>query len=195
MRQLTLTAIALVFLSLAGCLPVRSLHPFYTDKDVVSEPQIVGTWFDSEDKESHSQVTFSAAGNQSYEMVISDPDRSTELKFVTHLFRLGNTLFLDALLDDFRVKGTDEGILGFAVPAHTIFQVKLTGDSLHLISLDDDWLKKALANKSVQIAHEDLGDGSILLTATPTALQQLIAAYAGDKSAFNIDSNLTRRKP
>ena len=195
MRQLTLTAIVLVFLSLAGCLPVRSLHPFYTDKDVVSEPQIVGRWFDSEDKDSHSEVTFAEMGNHSYEMVISDPDKSTELKFVSHLFRVGNTLFLDALLNDFRVKGTDEGVLAFAVPAHTIFEVKLAGDSLHLISLDDDWLKKALANKTVQIAHEDLGDGSILLTATPTALQQFIAAHAGDKNAFNIDSNLTRRKP
>ena len=69
-------------------------------------------------------------GNQSHEMVISDPDKSTELQLLRIFSALGTTRFLDALLNDFRVKATDEGVLAFAVPAHTIFEVNLAGDSL-----------------------------------------------------------------
>ena len=100
-------------------------------------------------------------GNHSYEMVMSDPDKSTELNSPRHLFHVGNTLFLDAWPNDFRVKGTDERSISVRRCRLIRFStVKLAGDSLHLISLDEDWLKKALANKTVQIAHEDLGDGS-----------------------------------
>ncbi len=31
---------------LAGCVPVMSLHPLYTDKDVIFEEKLLGTWLD-----------------------------------------------------------------------------------------------------------------------------------------------------
>jgi hypothetical protein len=195
MRHLIVTASLTAFLLQAGCLPVQSLHPLYTEKDIVSEAAIVGAWFDSEDEDSRSELTFADLGNLSYRMGITNPDKSTELKFVAHLVRLGNALFLDARLDDFRVKGDDQGVLVFAAPVHTIYRVKIAGDSLHLVGLDDDWLKKSLANRTVKIAHEDLDNGSILLTATPVELQGLVTAHADDKNAFIGDTSFTRRKP
>ena len=31
---------------LGGCLPVASLHPLYTDKDVIFEKELLGKWVD-----------------------------------------------------------------------------------------------------------------------------------------------------
>ena len=46
MRRGSLLILMVLATGLAGCIPVPSVYPLYTDKDVVFEPSLLGVWTD-----------------------------------------------------------------------------------------------------------------------------------------------------
>lgn len=55
---------------LAGCVPVMSLHPLYTDEDVIFEEKLLGTWLD----DSNDTWTFERISefHESYALTFTD---------------------------------------------------------------------------------------------------------------------------
>lgn len=65
-RKAFLSTVAVLLLSLLGaCGPVLSIHPLYTDKDVVFDPALLGSWIDPTDK-TGSPLVFEGGGSNSY---------------------------------------------------------------------------------------------------------------------------------
>lgn len=47
MKKVILLSLSTVFLLLNGC-PVKSLHPFYTENDLVFKEELLGQWIDED---------------------------------------------------------------------------------------------------------------------------------------------------
>jgi hypothetical protein len=75
-------------LLISGCI-VASLNPLYTEKDLVSDPALVGTW-SSDEKES---FTFVENGKNRYECTITSD--SIANNFEVCIVQLGKYRFLD----------------------------------------------------------------------------------------------------
>jgi hypothetical protein len=86
-------ALALVLLS-AGCAPVDSLNPLYTEKDVVFDEALLGQWGTPEDG-----LNFARMGKDGYSLVTFGKDDTTgqtmSLAFEAHLVSLQGHRFLD----------------------------------------------------------------------------------------------------
>jgi hypothetical protein len=61
------------------------------------------------------------------------------------------------------------------------------GRTLTLAALDDDWLKSAIDQGDVAIAHSpsDRDNKEIVITAPSSDLQQLVLDHAADQKAFS----------
>lgn len=98
----------LVFLALlawlTGCVPVDSLNPLYTDKDVVFDESLLGIWVGPDNgKEGELEIsTFGEKGKESYVLTMTDKTGDDgRCKSVTvyhaHLLNLNGRRFLDVV--------------------------------------------------------------------------------------------------
>ena len=191
-RKIALGALALIgLLSLVGCV-VTSIYPYYTAKDVVFEPKLVGRWMETEKSSKTNEYwEFTRAGtNDAYTLTVHEGDKETEYQM--HLFRLKDFTFLDGLPmerhDDF-------------VPPHYVLKVSRLEPTLDLALLDYKWLGELLEKQPGALRHVvvdakpgDSGDGQVVLTADTAELQKFILKHAGNTNAFTDGFSLERQK-
>lgn len=95
----------------------------------------------------------------------------------------------DALYVELQAAGSDESHWPAQVRlrrGHWIFRLETTGKTLKLAALDDDWVKNAIDQSEITIAHAvvDAGDKEIVITAAASDLQQMVLKHASDEKAF-----------
>lgn len=184
MRSAKILILLGVAIFLTGCVP--SLHPLFTDKDLVFDQALVGTWVDEDGK---NIWEFKKSGENAYELVYTENEEPA--KFQAHLVKLGDFLFLDIFPEEPEMKnGLYKGLL---IPAHGFSRIWIEGDSVRLAYLDPDWLKQMIDKKKVNIGH-DFIDQSIILTAQTKDLQNFALKYAEDAKAFSNKSELHRQR-
>ena len=169
---------------MAGCVP--SLHPLFTEEDLVYDPALVGTWAE---KEGEDIWTFRKSGENAYDLIYTE--EGVPARFDAHLVRIGEFLFLDTYPGEPDIK--NGFYLVHLVPAHTFLRIWIERDILRYAMLDLDWLKKMIAEKKVDIAHEQV-DGGIVLTASTKELQEFFLKYAEDDEAFSDLKELHRQE-
>ena len=183
MRQLVaITLLGLVLLP--GC--VRSLHPFYTDEDIVFDPNLVGEWANDESGESW---TFSKKGEKSYDLVYRDRDGKTG-RFVAHLAKIQGKLFLDLFPEEAKIEGNDFYRIHL-VRVHTLLHVKQIGPTLQMRVSNPDWLKKLVTDNPDTIRHTEVDDG-VILTAETKELQAFWIKHLDTEKAFGEFFDLSR---
>ena len=179
----TFALFALLALLIAGC--VRSFYPLYTDKDLILDQTLIGTWMDND----NNVWTFLKSKDKSYELVYTE--KNSPAKFKAHLVKLGRFTFLDLAPEE---SGIDNSFFSaHLIPVHTISRIWISADSVQLSLFDNGWLKEMIDKKKLSIAHERQGDG-IILTASTRELQKLVIKYADDKKAFPEPGVLRRKK-
>lgn len=173
-------------LVLTGCVP--SLHPLFTESDVVFDRELLGAWSQGDSKDSW---TFEKSGAKGYRLTTTDRPFATSDKrggkrsgkFEAHLCQLGKFLFLDLYPQDSQAAETDF-YKAHLIAAHSFLKVSLDGDDLHLAPLSHDWAENRVARKQFEIPHEVLDGGAIVLTASTSELQAFILQHAEDPEAF-----------
>ena len=179
---------ALAALVLAGCV-VTSVYPWYTDKDVVFDPALVGTWSFPESK-TNEFWQFEKLDGQTYKLTIVDSD-DKRTEFDARLFTLDNRRYLDFLPRN----RTGEGI-----PAHYLMRVDAVTPALDLALLDYGWLEKLATAEPNAIRHTfvpkpigESGNGDLVLTANTAELQAFLRKHAANTNAFPQPTKLKRR--
>lgn len=175
MRNLTLL-IVVTGLLVCGCL-VPSLHPLFTDKDIAVRSELIGDWA-SEDGD--ALWLFQLEPDSSYSLAyVENNDTSW---FVTHLVELRNRLFMDmypdpndALSDAYKVH---------LVAAHTFSKINFDSGIVTISVLDTDWLRARNDSGKLNLAHELLGPGDLILTASTEELQIFMLSIVDDPDAF-----------
>jgi hypothetical protein len=94
---------------LAGCSPVDSLHPLYTEQDVVFDETLLGQWGAETDG-----LNFARLGANEYRVVMSGKDedtgQTTSAVFDAHLVELNGARFLDVVWKEHPFANDDEVI-------------------------------------------------------------------------------------
>jgi hypothetical protein len=168
-----LSAAAAIFTS---CV-VTSVSPYYTEKDLVTEPEIVGNWTNAN---KHDEVwRFEQTGKFVYRLTLVQSSTTTVLE--THAFKLEGRLFLDifSLERDYHV-----------IPAHYLLKVEQTAPSLKFTELNDVWLKSFVARKPTAVPYHILENPSnppnsrIVLTGDTSELQSFVLRHLNTTGAW-----------
>ena len=174
---------------LVGCV-VTSVCPYYTQKDLVFERGLLGSWENS--KKAAEFWCFETndvakGGDLSYEFTLYEPSKTTVME--AHAFKLSGQLFLDifSLEKDFHV-----------IPAHYVLKVSQLEPYLRLSELNDDWLKDLLAKNPAALHHQfvetgdEPGDQRIVLTGDTPELQEFLVMHLKTKGAWKDSFELHR---
>jgi hypothetical protein len=136
-----LYSLFLIFiLCIAGCVPVDSLNPFFSDRNVISDPGLVGLWRNA-DPNQETEIRFDPGENNAYQMILMQKESGSvkESVFTAHLINLGGEKFFDVELG------------------------QISGASQHLFHTDP--VKKG---SRFEPTLEPIGDGAYLEVLGPT---------------------------
>jgi hypothetical protein len=96
MKSKILCLVALLA-SLTGCVPVDSLNPLYTEKDLIAEDALVGRWVPADHSEEQVIFEFQRAKGPAYILQVSSNDKPEKLTYLVHLVNIGKNRFLDVV--------------------------------------------------------------------------------------------------
>ena len=164
-------ALGLTALIFGGCV-VSSVFPFYTEKDVVFEPALLGSWTKAEGGSEEEVWKFDKAGDRSYRFTLIQSQNATVME--GHAFKLEELLFLDVFSMDQDVR---------VIPPHYLFRVSQTTPTLKLVALDNERMRAFLAKDPSALAHhlvknsDNPEDVRVVLTASTADLQRFIRKH------------------
>jgi hypothetical protein len=175
LRRFLIASCTLIILS--GCVP--SWNPLYTEKDLISDDRVVGTW--KEDEETKETWVFKKGEGKAYQLAHTDSDGKTA-KFAAHLLKLEGRTYLDLYVTD--IEGQVNELAGWTlVPAHLFLRVDEIGDSLKMAAANADWLEKHLEKNPKAIAHQKTGDRTVIVAETKE-LQAFVTKHAEGEALF-----------
>ncbi len=182
MKSIKMTFVVLgAALIFTGCAP--SLHPFFTEENIVFNDALLGTWI----SDSGNKCVFTKSGENHYELLYID---EAPARFEARLIKLGGETFLDLYP---QIPDKENGLyLAHLVPAHTLARVTIGEDSISIALMDGDWLGKLRERNDLNLAHERLADGAIVLTAPTRELQAFVLSNAKREETFG-DAEVFRR--
>lgn len=188
MKKLIIPTLAAVAIILAGC--VQSLHPLYTDKDIVFEPGLVGTWSENDSVETW---TFEKAEDNRYKLTYTEKGKPGE--FLATLVKLDGKLFIDLYPRDKAFEDLKQNDLFklHVLPVHTVLKIRLKGDELEMAVQNPEWLQKLVEADPKAIKHEKLDD-RIVVTADTAEWQKFVIKHADTSDAYGDKPAVLKRK-
>jgi hypothetical protein len=178
LMQKSIYIICGIFLFVLGGCGVTSIHPLYTEQDIIFDPALLGDWTE---KDSKGTWTFTKSGEKVYNLEYID-EKGKNVIFEVHLLKLENRLFLDLFPKGPEI---DENYLLMlnTLPVHCFMRIEQIEPTLRLSMLDNDWLKKFLQEHPDAVRHEQEND-RIILTAEPKELQAFLMKIDDIKEAY-----------
>ena len=187
-----------LLLFLSGCL--TTLHPIFTEKDLVYKSELIGKWETKQNNDEGWAEISPLAKENSIELpgnVTSIKDKGylvtyknevgkvTEL-YIAFLAKIGKHLYFDYYpVPTESEKNANEFYMQHFVKMHAPYRVDLQKNgSFELDRLEGSYLDKLIKEKKVRIHHEINSDGGIVITASTEELQQYILKYGDDPEAF-----------
>ena len=185
MRKLSYILVFGFLMLSAGC--IRSLHPMYTEKDIVFESSLIGQWAEDESAEVWD---FSKEGTDKYRLVYTD-DTGKLGTFDAHLLKIEGFLFIDVFPTKPDLKENDF-YQSHLLSVHTFVYVKQIEPTLQLSFPNPDWLKDLLKEDPGAIEHEMI-NSEIVLSAPTEKLQAFWLKHLDKEGAFDDFSNMKRQ--
>lgn len=189
---------------LAGCVPVMSLFPLYTDETSVFEEKLLGTWVD-DPNEPETTWVFQRPDEQenetknTYNLTLIGEDGKNAGSFNVNLVKIKDKLFLNAYPNKLPCKEQDPEKMewpfnaSFMVVVHAFAKIDSIEPQLKMWLTDDEEMKKLLEEDPNAIEHVTIED-KLILTAPTKELQAFVLKYADDERVFSEEIVLTRKK-
>jgi hypothetical protein len=177
--------VALLLAIFAGCVP--SWNPLYTEKDLVFDAQLLGTW-KGDDGETWK---FEKSGDKKYKLGYTDSEGKAA--FTAHLLKINDRQFLDLFLhdsagDDIKMNSLAKATL---VPAHLFLRVDEIGTSLKMAAVNPTWLGEHLQANPKATPHLKQED-RVIFTGNPLELQAFVLQHAEGEALFGGPFTLKR---
>ena len=176
MNKITLLAVIGLTAFLVSCV-VPSLHPFYTEKDVVFDKDLLGIWAE---ENGNNIIIFREKAHNVY--TVENIQESKSAQYKGHLFRLNGHLYLD-LYPEYEGKNSLHSL--HLIPVHSIMQCRLESDKMVLYPLNYEEIEKGLTSGQLRGLRYEKFDDRIILTSPTSELQKFIISYAEDKILFS----------
>jgi hypothetical protein len=179
-----ITTLGILILA-AGC--IRSLHPIYTEKDIVFEPGLIGQW---QEKGEDDVWVFSKGEDNAYKFVFTD-GKGRQGAFKAHLAKIDGSLFLDFFPEkpELEENGFYQAHL---LPVHTFAYVQQIEPVLQIRFPDYKWFETLVKESPDAIRHENVEPG-IILSASTQELQAFWVKHLATEGAYGESSNMKRR--
>lgn len=175
---------------LCSCIP--SVNPFYTDRDVILDPRLLGAWQEKDNTNNPDIWNFETGTNQTYKLTIAEKDGKNGV-FAAHLFQLKRESFLDLIPVECNYATNQADLVGFSMfPGHLLLRVSQIGPELKFAFCDFDWLQKFLEKDPQALAHHR-EDDRLLLTASTRDLQKFVLGHLGEDELFAKTEVMIRR--
>ena len=185
---------------LGGCVPVISLHPLYTEKDVVFDQKLCGTWVtDSNDSETTWEFKSIDEPKNAYKLIFTGED-GMKGSFVAHLVKLQDELFLDIFPSELPWEPEDPNKMDwpyntlFLIPAHTFIKIDSIEPQLKLRLTLESKMEDLLEENPSAVKHTFVGE-RLVITGSTKELQAFVLKYADDERVFTDQVILSRKKP
>lgn len=192
----------LIFLS--SCL--ETLHPIFTEKDLVYDARLIGTW-KTDSTGGRAIITnlatetsvqlpgnISSISKKGYLISYLDKDGSVSGLYIAFLARIGKHLYFDYYpADKKNDKTVDNFFMVHLIKMHTSYRVVFTKDGFEISQLDDGLVKRLIDEKKIRIGHEQNEEGDIIITASTSELQQYIIKYGDDPSAYQSEKTIFQK--
>ena len=190
MNTRKLIAVAGLALCLSACIP--SLNPFYTEKDLVFDARLTGTWREKSEAQEAEVWRFEKTGDKAYKLVMTDKD-GKQGEFAAHLFKLKQDYFLDLIPNDCNYATNQTDLVGWSMfPGHLLARVPQIEPELKLAFFNFDWLAQQLTNNPAILAHHREAD-RIILTASTSELQRFILKHLAEGELFDKPVEMVRQ--
>ena len=189
MKMRNFAVIGAVAVLLAACIP--SINPFYTDKDVVFDAHLIGTWQEKENADTPETWKFEHGENKAYKLTVTEND-GKQGEFEAHLFKLNQDYFLDIVATEI---GTNVAGLTTAslIPGHLLLRVLQFEPELKLAMVDFDWLDKYLKDHPKELAHRRDDRDRVFLTAETADLRGFVMQHLGEGELFSKGGEMIRK--
>jgi len=181
-----------------GCVPVISLHPLYTEKDVVLDKKLYGTWVDdSNDSKAIWEFKKIDEPKNAYNLIFSDED-GKKGSFVAHMVKLQDKLFLDIFPSELPWEPEDPNMMDwpynslFLIPAHTFMKIDSIEPQLKLRLTLESEMKELLKENPSVVEHTFVGD-RLVLTGSTKELQAFVLKHSDDERVFTDQVTLSRK--
>ncbi len=197
---------------LGGCVPVMSLHPLFTEKDLVFEEKLLGTWVDDpnspkstwefmrivESSKKEWEFDLPQKPEKAYKLILLDNKEGTKGSFFAHLVKLKDRFFLDVYpsqLPSAKMDPNEDWVFNtlFLIPGHSFAIIDSIEPQLKIRWTTQNEMEKLFKEEPKAIKHE-LVEDSIILTASTRKLQAFVLKYADDNRVFPAKEVLTRKK-
>lgn len=207
MKRLALPIVVLVIITLlSGCL--TSLHPLFTEKDLVFNSKLTGKWFTTKDGdtlifEKGTANTFKGlpaalqgSADKAYVLTIIGNDKTIN-KYFAFLVKIGNGFYFDYYpIDSKQQLEYDDFYREQFVKMHSFYKVEFSNDnSIAISEFDDSFLHKLIDDKQVRMKHEVRADGSVFITASTEELQQYVMKYGNTPGAYSSNRDIYTKIP
>lgn len=193
---------------MGGCVPVFSLHPLYTKKDVVFKQELLGAWADPNYPQGVWEFNRDDESENAYKLIVKGDDGAKGL-FDAHLVELKGRLFLDVypakqgFEETFQAieqtaKDPNKAVWTFnllcVVPVHTFLKIDSIKPMLTMSLTDDDLIKELLKEDPNAVKHAVFEEDRYVLTASTKELQAFVLKYADGGKLFEKPVALNRAK-
>lgn len=187
MKKITFGLLVAAAAILAGCV-VTSVCPFYTEKDLVFEPALVGDWIkEGKNADDYEVWKFEKSAAVAYRFTLIEANKATVME--AHAFKLQGQLFLD-------IASIDQDI--HVIPPHYLLKLSQVTPVLRMSELDHDWLKGLLEKEPNAIPHHLVRSGDqpdewrVVLTANTAQLQEFLLKHLKTEGAWKNSVELKR---
>ena len=202
-KMFLLSGFFLVILLFTGCL--TTLHPIFTEKDLVYKPELIGNWNITKDdnKDGSAEIQslektvelpgkISSIRNKGYLITYKDKGNEITGSYIAFLARIGKHLYFDYYPVPLETeKKADEFYMQHFVKMHTPYRVNiLKNGGFELNQLESSYLGKLIEEKKIRIRHEINSDDKAVITASTEELQQYILKYGDDPEAIQKEKTI-----
>lgn len=171
--KIKIAAFYLLAVVLGGCVP--SVHPLFTENDLICDANLVGNWAENNPK---TVWTFTEKDNKTYRLTyIADGKSGT---FTAGLGTVGSERYLNIYPEDPNLPQNDF-YKNHLLYMNTFIKVKFIDPNLTMQMMDADNVKKLLKKNPNLLKHEFVGD-RLILTASTKDLQKFMRKYSSDKN-------------
>jgi hypothetical protein len=175
---------------MGACIP--SVNPFYTEKDVVLDPRLIGDWQEKGDTNNPENWSFEQSTNNTMKLTVVEQGKTGA--FAAHLFKLGQEQFLDLIPTDCEYATNQADLVAFSMfPGHLLAHVPQIEPELTVAFCDFDWFEKYLEQNPRALAHHREGE-RIVLTAETRDLQRFVLKHLGTNELFKESAQMVRRR-
>ncbi|HEY0680508.1 MAG TPA: hypothetical protein VGD17_19640 [Chitinophagaceae bacterium] len=201
MKKLHVIAVMILLLGLSSCL--STVHPIFTEKDLVFDQKLIGNWKEKKDSLNGS-VEITLATNKdldeipqlrkfagkTYMIRVLSTSGEIESAYFGFMLKLGKNYYFDYFpAETPTLKTYDDFYKSHFVKLHTSYRIQITSPrSFQMQQLDENYLQNLIREKKIRIRHETRENGNFVVTASTEELQQYLLKYGDFPEAYKESS-------